>query len=320
VREQLVSDDAMKVWAVAFTHRSVNPNRGENYEILEKIGDKVIGLMFILYLLTKFPDFEPKELSELSNYYLSKEQLANISYDLKFTIHARTGIRGINLGEDIFESVFGALIKLGQTRIIQKGLEFSLCENFLYWIFNRIEIDIEKTRGKPKTQVTQIFQKANWGEVETEWIEEEGTFIIYYPKAAIEEIKEKLGHVIPKSRILAKVTGKLTKKAAEEEAYKIALDELTKLNITMENVKTIFGDDLFENKEIKPHLQKFKSKLKEKGISSTSFRTFIRGKEIKVQLLGTKEDKSIEILAEAEGENILRAKINAVKEFLKEEL
>lgn len=319
IQEQLISDDAMKIWSIAFTHSSINPNKGENYEILEKIGDKVIGLMFLVYLLEKHPDFGTRELSELSNVYLGKEHLALISNRLGFTRHARTKIRNINLEEDIFESIFGAIIVMGNKNIVKKGLEYLLCEKFFRWIFeNHVEIDPEKAKGKTKTQVTQIFQKAKWGEIETSWDERTGTLVLYFSNKAIEDLRSKLDYHLS-SNVLAEVKDKKTKTAAEEEAYKIALQRLTEMNITMENARAIFGDDLFENKEMEPLFPEFAKKLKDMGVSSYSFKVFFKGgKEIKVQLLGFKDEtKEYIILAESDGDSILRAKMNAIREFLK---
>lgn len=314
----LVSEEAMKIWKVAFTHESYNPNKGENYEELEKLGDKVLGLNFLLYLMDKYPEFSRKELSEIPNYYLSKKELSKISYKLRLSTMARTNIRGINLDEDLFESLFGALFTIGDKLIIE-GAGNLLCKRLLYSIYSEIYLDIDVARGKPKTQINEIFQKAGWGKLDTEWDEETGTFIILFSDKALEDLKE-LGFFFS-SNILAKVTNKNTKSSAEEEAFKIAVDKLADIGITKENITTILKKNKFNHEEFKTYLPRLNAKLKKLGITSAHFSKVSakKGNNYIVQLIGidSKTDKKI-ILATGTSDSIQNARKDALEKFLNE--
>lgn len=316
----LLSDKALKTWKVAFTHESYNPNKGENYEELEKLGDKIIGLCFTLYLMEKYPELGRDKLSTISNHYLSKKELSRLSYNLGLINLVRTRIpKNINISEDIFESLFGALFTIGDSLIVD-GAGYLLCKRLLYSIYMNVKIDLEVAKGEPKTQVTEIFQKAGWDKINTEWDEDTGTFIIYFSNKAIDDLRKMGIHL--SSNVLAKVENKKTKKVAEEEAFKIALERLTNMNITTENVKEIIKRNRdFEHERIKPLVPRLNKKLKERGISSVFFsKAKIRGgKEVTIQLLGIDENTNKKlVLSEGEAEKILDAKIKAIEKFIQD--
>src|SRR5680860_675824 len=129
-RIQLVSQDAMMIWIRAFTHKSYDPNAENNYELLEHLGDKAIGLAFDQYLINKFPATENEaaitesESSELITSYMSKQNQSEMAANLGLDNWVRTLFdKSMHVREDIFESMFGALIQIGD-RIMGRGVGY----------------------------------------------------------------------------------------------------------------------------------------------------------------------------------------------------
>jgi dsRNA-specific ribonuclease len=312
----IVSKPAMNIWKAAFTSETFDANKGNNYEELEKLGDKVIGLNFILYLMDKYPHFTRRELSEVSSYYLSKKELSKISHKLGLSSMARSYVKGINLEEDLFESLFGALFIIGDKFIVE-GAGNILCKKLLYNIFSEVKIDLNVTKGKPKTQVIEIFRKAGWGDVIIEWDEKKSELTLRFTPKAMKSLKD-IGIRLPND-ILAQIV-KNTKTAAEEEAFSLALQRLNQFGINKSNVKEVL--QIAKGELSNPELRKYASKimpiLKEKGISDIRFsKPSTRNKQYIVQLIGVKRDTDEKVtLANGIAASIIEAKKNALENFL----
>jgi dsRNA-specific ribonuclease len=317
----IVSEPAMNIWKSAFTSETFDANKGQNYEELEKLGDKVIGLDFILYLMDKYPDFSRRELSEISSYYLSKKELSKFSHKLDLSSMARSNIKGINLEEDLFESLFGALFIIGDKFIVE-GAGNILCKRLLYSIFSEIEIDLNVAKGKPKTQVIEIFHKAGWGDVIIEWNEDTHELTLRFTSKAIKAL-ESIGIKLD-SDILAKVV-KNTKTSAEEEAFRIALRRLNQLGISKSNVKDVLQikKEEFSHPELKKYMPKILPILRREGISSIHFsKPQIKGGSPEctiIQLIGIKKDtKEMITLANGVAGSVILAKKKALENFLEQ--
>jgi dsRNA-specific ribonuclease len=316
IRKKLVSDEAMKIWKVAFTHETFDPNYGKNYEVLELFGDKVIALDFTLYLMNAFENITVKELSELKNFYLSKEELARISSKYKLADWVRSPIqKNIDVREDIFESLFGALYIIGD-KVIKYGAGNILCQSLLFEIFEREEIDIERvSRGKPKTQVIEMFKKAGWGQIISEWNEEKKILTLKLPKFAVEDLKKKkikLGE----GEIFVVAEGN-TKKSAEEAAYKKALNKLEELGLDREWFERRKVQRELESAEIIDFLPELEGKSKKEGYEYVYFsKPRVKEKEVFIQLIGVKSDGKKVILVTKSGKDISEAKRNVVKGYV----
>jgi len=103
----------------ALIHRSFafEKETGENYEVLEFLGDAVIGLIVSDELVKRFPDKTEGELSQIRAFLVSEQSLSELakSIDLgKFLYlgkgEKRTGGRQkSSILCDVFEAVFGAI-------------------------------------------------------------------------------------------------------------------------------------------------------------------------------------------------------------------
>ncbi len=103
----------------ALIHRSFafEKETGENYEVLEFLGDAVIGLIVSEELINKYPDKSEGELSQIRAYLVSETVLSELARDIdlgKYLLLGRgerkTGGREkSSILCDVFESVFGAI-------------------------------------------------------------------------------------------------------------------------------------------------------------------------------------------------------------------
>ncbi|MEO2083634.1 MAG: ribonuclease III [Desulfurobacteriaceae bacterium] len=103
----------------ALIHRSFafEKETGENYEVLEFLGDAVIGLIVSEELIKKYPDKSEGELSQIRAYLVSETVLSELARDIdlgKYLLLGRgerkTGGREkSSILCDVFESVFGAI-------------------------------------------------------------------------------------------------------------------------------------------------------------------------------------------------------------------
>ena len=103
----------------ALTHKSFSfeKDRKENYEVLEFLGDAVIGLIVSEELIKRFPTKSEGELSQIRAYLVSEPSLSELAktVDLGSYIylgkgeHLSGGRKKSSILCDVFESLFGAI-------------------------------------------------------------------------------------------------------------------------------------------------------------------------------------------------------------------
>ena len=319
-RLQLVDQDAMTVWMITFTHESHNPNVGENYEELEKLGDVVMKMFFINYLMKRFPRITRLQLSELNNRYMSKEEQAPVAKKLGLQNWIRTPL-DVNkqMTEDILEAVFGALLQIGDA--VKLGLGYVLCYNLFVNIYNEINIDMSYARGHVKTQVQQLFSKLHWGKVIEIWQPSEyaeggsiagGTLILKFTPQALKHLST-LNIDVP-SPILASADGP-TKKTASSSVYAIALKHLTDLGITKEWADIQRGQTEFNHPEFAAYYPAALSKLRQLGYVNMYSDILVTFKGYTAQLIGVRSDNGLTVLTTAFASTELEAKKEALRQF-----
>ena len=149
----------MTLWYKAFTHKTFNPNFGENYEELEKLGDASAKLAFLQYLMKRFEIITNAELSEYQSFYLSKPEQAKISIKLGLPKYILTPLdKNIHIFEDVLEAFFGALFTLGEEKI-RPGAGYVLCFNLTVFLYDDMEFEEEAALGNSITRVKEFFEK-----------------------------------------------------------------------------------------------------------------------------------------------------------------
>ena len=101
----------------AITHASARPGKGSNYERLEFLGDRVLGLCVAEMLFRTFREAKEGELSVRLNQLVSAESCAAVSDDLGLHRFIRTGadvkkLTGkamMNVRADVVESLIAAI-------------------------------------------------------------------------------------------------------------------------------------------------------------------------------------------------------------------
>jgi ribonuclease-3 len=111
----------------ALTHSSVGP---DNYERLEFLGDRVLGLVVATWLFRLLPDEPEGKLSRRINALVSRETCAEVARDIGLPRHLRLGkqarddgaVDSDNVLGDVLEALIGALFLEGG---------FTLAETFV---------------------------------------------------------------------------------------------------------------------------------------------------------------------------------------------
>lgn len=302
-----------ELWEVAFTHETFNPNPGENYEILEKIGDAAMKLAFTEYLYDRVEGIDESEISELQTFYLSKIEQARLSNKLNLSDHLLIVIKkSINTSEDILESFFGALFLSGNQ--IKPAYGYLLCFNMIVFLFDDIELlDDEKT-NVAVTQLKELLESIGIRKIEEEWNEATGVIKLgFSPEVYNELIKNKI-KLGGNNRFVVEGKG-ATKKSARTNASEKFVVKLIEIMKTQE-WKDYYRLKNQANEEVNELLEEAKVIAKKIGFDDLKL-TSSRTNEIYVQLIGKREsDDKLVNLGVIVGDRIKTMKIQILKEFI----
>ena len=299
IRKKLISEEAMGIWLIAFTHKSVYPNKIKNNEPLEKIGDPVMKLTFDSAMIQKYPDIDEYTLTTLNSLYISKPIQRKKSVELGLTKWLRRVVPvTIHMDEDMIEALFGALFKIGD-RVIGKGNGYSLASNLMVSVYNIDEIDIDKVRAHPKSIIKEIIEKMRWAkgnnlkfnEIEKLEKNDEGKFVmsIFLPPKGLQYL-DSVSKPYHEGGLIGR--GEATdKKTATIIAYKQAADNLRDwYGITREWAFNIINEQQGQNID-----KIMVDRLKADEYNDFSYQEFMGIGETYVQLIGIK-DKEQDIL------------------------
>jgi len=139
----------------ALTHPSVSDARVVNYERLEFLGDRVLGLMVAENLLRHFPDVDEGELSQRLHGLVSRETCAEVAQALELGPVMRLaagetrsgGRRNLSILGDACEAVIAALyLDGGQAEVNRVILP--------YWL-PRIQAGVSRALLNPKSHLQE---------------------------------------------------------------------------------------------------------------------------------------------------------------------
>ncbi len=268
--DKLVNDEAMKIWTVAFTHESYNPNVGENYEELELYGDEVTAACYVKFLMYNYPGFTRSQISNLRTHYISKPFQAPLSKKLGLGEYVRTRFaKSVHVYEDVLESFMGALEMVGD-KVFKFGSGMGLAYNMIIFLYQEVEIDPVYTLANPKTRVKELFEKMGWIDpklkefVPETYIEDEGKFIISLNTAGMNYLRSK--GVNAATPVIAEVVGS-TKKLASDEAYIAAIKTLESygLEVDIRHKKEKKGMKGLETPDFAPYIAAVAPRMKKEG-------------------------------------------------------
>jgi len=167
-----VFSDASRVEA-ALTHASARGRSGFDYQRLEFLGDRVLGLVIAEILYKAFPDASEGELSVRLNSLVNAEALAGIAdgLDLGEFIRAGADVRSlsprkrVNVRADIMEALIAALYLDG-------GLEAA--RQFISRFWDTHLRSVHAARRDPKTELQEWAHQVSGAPPQYEIVGREG--------------------------------------------------------------------------------------------------------------------------------------------------
>ena len=174
----LVADEPLNLYfRRAFTHSSWLMNQAGkdgkyDYEIFEKLGDKVLGACFQIWLydIIGAEVTVPQPYADIEKWFTDKEYLAHLSEILGFDkqIDAVTDGNKVDesMKEDVFEAFIGAVTLAGD-RYIMQDIGMTLAKRWIYQVYNthvRDEIDPQNSSKYVnfRTRVNDIWLFNGW--------------------------------------------------------------------------------------------------------------------------------------------------------------
>lgn len=207
-----------RYYELALTHKSaplpVFRKVQSNNERLEFLGDAVLDLAVSAYLYKKFPNVDEGFLTQLRSKIVNGKKLSEIakSINLNNLVHSNTGRNaGGRIFEDAFEALIGAVY-------LDRGYYF--VEHFLENKIIGKHIDIDVLNREETNFKSKFIEWSQKNKVNAEFFTDRESFDSKYFISYLRIDNKNIGQ------------GKgISKKAAEQNAAKNALDNLEKDNL-----------------------------------------------------------------------------------------
>ena len=151
-----------EVWLRAFTHKLIKPDRSDNYEPLETVGDRALDYGFLsIYCFERFPYASDAELTYLKTSILKSEGLAPLGEAMNLIDWAilpsqlRTNM---TIKEDLLESFLGALDVILNNASSSYGQVSNIINNILKKVFDNYDFNAELA-GVNRNFVEQLIDQ-----------------------------------------------------------------------------------------------------------------------------------------------------------------
>lgn len=157
----------------ALTHASAPRGRGDDYQRLEFLGDRVLGLVVAQLLFSAYPDAPEGELSVRLNALVNAETCAEVAEELGLAdfilagseLRTLSGAKRINLRADIMESLIAAVY-------LEGGLEVARAFILRHW--EKRSRHARAARRDPKTALQEWAHQVSGNAPAYEIISREG--------------------------------------------------------------------------------------------------------------------------------------------------
>jgi dsRNA-specific ribonuclease len=152
LKQHMFGEHTQKLWQVMFTHESFDPNNDSNYEQYEAFGGHIVDTMIVQIVLEAVPIASPELLTRNKNYYMSTKNQAELADSMGLTrnrssdpsstypIISKLITVSVRVKEDIFESFFGLLHRLGDT--FRLGTGYILCRALMKSLFKDTDFSV----------------------------------------------------------------------------------------------------------------------------------------------------------------------------------
>jgi len=281
-RKLYYDEKYIEIWKNIFSQDLILSN---DYNKLRFIGNKIFGHILIKYLMKNYQHLDREEYTNISNFYMNKQNLIAFSRKIGFT---KFLLNSKNLEITILEAFLGALDKISDD--ISFGLGYINCYNFIDHIFKDIKID--KNYRDPKTEANQIFNRLNLPNLQ-ESIHVQNmqrTITIKFDPKHITFLN--LNNIKIKNQILVKSS------ESSNEAYEIVLTTLEKYGINTDWAKNYKNKQIFDT--IPSYLPKMYSRMKNEGYTDIKFITTPNDRKYDplylIQLIGININKQESII------------------------
>lgn len=307
-RKLLVSPEAMVVWERARTHSSYNPNRQQNFEMPEHLGDRILGAVLTEELVISNPNITEEELTLMGQKNLFKAALARLCENLTLDKYILTLYNvSTNTREDAMEAFVAGLF-INAEKFLGQGYGFILCQNFIVELFglDGHTFDLSDLKNA-KIKLKEIIEGLRWQSKDAKasvkvlgepYQTEKGWRVTYVlPPSAIRWLRDH-GHRVSDDYVIADVLKPYKNQALDEAA-----------EIAVHNLETKFGlrPDHLRSLRAVPRLpKKIQEAMKKDGYTSLEIQNVTEKKDEENarfwQLIGTDKDgyKTIILTLESE--------------------
>lgn len=320
--DAMFGPDSYQTWRDSITHKSVDPSH--NYEMLEYDGDLILKSCFTTLLAEHFPNLTEQEATNLSSQYMSKRGQGPMTKQLSLDKFLVTDTRDNKQYEDVFESFFGAIFRLGER--IRDGVGYGYAKGFMRNLIRAIfsKIDRRMGKGDPKTileqRISQLIRhgkrilqitKGEVGPTKVVVITIPESYSLQLPllaEAGYKQLPNPLGRGEHNKR-----------KEAEQLAYVSAIRNLDEAGLTEEFAASRYVSNIFDFPELDSRKDELNAKLAARGIKSyDSANILTENADIhRVHLVGVLESGEKVILGEGISGSQDKALLQAVIAFLR---
>lgn len=164
VLDLLLDEEGMKLYDIAFTHKSINPDI--NYEYFEFLGDSVVNSAIVWYISRRFQHLQGskavKIFARLKINLVSKKSFAVCAQRLKLWdyVSCSEPIRMTNkkkVLEDVFEAFFGVTTYLMDNKIF-KCSGYAIVYTIVSSLFDEIDISLKyEDLFDARTRIKEMF-------------------------------------------------------------------------------------------------------------------------------------------------------------------
>lgn len=204
----------LKLYQIAFRHKSKSNSKAENNERLEFLGDSILGSVVAEYIFKYYPEAKEGFLSKIRSRIVNRDSLNEIAFKLDFDSmmdYDRSGKLSWKTAPDMFGNAFEAFIG---AIYLDKGYHFA--KKYIYKKILHSIVDIEQVIDTEQNYKGRIYEYGQKHERNVVFVIEETIQkreTIYIASVFVDD--EILG--------LGKAT---KKKKAEQEAAKVAFTKL----------------------------------------------------------------------------------------------
>lgn len=313
--------EQLRVWMQAFTHESMDANF--NYEELEILGDRVLDLVFVEYLMARIPGIKKNGISALKDRYMSKVPQRSLSQQWGFgnLVRVRDMRVNIHVYEDVFESFFGALFTVSNN-VSQKTLGYLNCLNMIITIFEKVEINLAFVHGRGITQIKEMFEGLGWGQPITyHEVTPLGDRVdIYITDAGYWYLVDR-GIPIDQSGLIGSAIAD-TQKLATHTANDAALEYLESIGVTRDFIANGKEEREFSNARLAPFYNTALSRAQKEGFVKIKYfvpRTGTTKRRCVVQLQGVRPDGEVVTLKSLNACNSMDGKAILLEQYARGE-